>query len=205
MVFFSDIGWMPDAGDYQKGYFCMTLEELEQRQNELDARLTRAEDLEAIKKMTYEYFNCLTLGQTGNMSQFFCEDGEFELPRGTIKGKEKLEEYFADLSLWHTGAESQMLMHPIIEVNGDKATGKWMIYFVNTYYLTAQPLFVTASMYDNEYIKINGEWKFKRVHWIMRFGPPGKAPFPGCHGLKQFEESQLRTLETPLKQARENN
>ena len=38
----------------------MNMEELARRQAELDARLTQLEDIEAIQKMTYEYFDCVT-------------------------------------------------------------------------------------------------------------------------------------------------
>lgn len=178
----------------------MTLEELSRRQDELELRLRHVEDIEAIQKMTYEYFDCLTLGKTDRLIDFFAQDCAFHIPRGRIVGRENVEDYLSELCGWHTGAESNFLIHPIIEVNGDEARGHWLIYFINTYYLTAQPLFVTASMYDNLYIRETGSWKFKEIKWIMRFGPPAPPPFPGCHGRKMVKEDDLRDFNEPLKQ-----
>lgn len=176
------------------------MEDLLNRLAALEARIAHVEDLEAIQKMTYEYFNCVTLGKTENLIDFFAQDCSFEIPRGCITGRENVKSYLDELCGWHTGAESNFLIHPIIEVEGDKATGQWLIYFINTYYLTAQPMFVTASMYNNKYIKENGQWKFKKIHWIMRFGPPSPPPFPGCNGMKMVSEQDLRGFSDPLKQ-----
>lgn len=179
----------------------MTMEELAQRYEELDRRMTQMEDTQAIEKMTYEYFDCVTLGNTENLIDFFAEDCAFVIPRGRIEGREAVKSYLDEICGWHTGAENNFLIHPIIQVDGDHATGHWLIYFINSYYLTAQPLFITASMYDNKYVKVNGQWKFEEVHWIMRFGPPAPPPYPGCHGQKMVSSEDLRTFGDPLKQA----
>ena len=183
----------------------MTLDEIYQKQESLEARLTHLEDVEAIQKMTYEYFDCVTLGKTDRLIDFFADDCAFVIPRGRIEGREQVKSYLDELCGWHTGAESNFLIHPIIEAEWDHARGHWLIYFINTYYLTSQPLFVTASMYDNEYVKVNGQWKFKEVHWIMRFGPPAPPPFPGCHGRKMVGEADLRGFGDPLKQLSKPN
>lgn len=171
----------------------MTIEQLEQRVAEMEARITRAEDIEAIQKLTYAYFNGLTLGKTEHLIDFFADDCQIATPKGLIEGRESVNRYLNELCGWHTGAESNFLLHPIIDVHGSHATGNWFFYFINTYYLTSQPMFVTAFLYDNEYVKINGQWKLKKIQWTLRYGPPARPPFPGCHGRKTVREEDLRS------------
>ena len=172
----------------------MTLEELERKYSEFEARLTRVEAIEAIQKLTYQYFDDLCLGKTEHLIDYFCEDCSFVLPRETLQGKEAVKKYLVSLEGWHTGAETNFLVHPIIDVEGDRAKGNWFFYFVNTYYLTSQPMFVTAFTYDNEYALENGQWKLKQVQWNVRFGPPGRPPFPGLHGSRVVKEEELRGM-----------
>ena len=64
-----------------------------------------------------------------------------------------------------------MVMNPIIEVDGDTAKGKW--YFLGA--LTAaegnQALW-SSLRYDEEYVRVNGEWKFKSLKVNTFFSTP---------------------------------
>lgn len=63
----------------------MTLDEFYQKQAALEARLTHLEDMEAIQKMTYEYFDCVTLGKTDHLIDFLRMTVRLSFPGGGSK------------------------------------------------------------------------------------------------------------------------
>ena len=67
------------------------------------------------------------------------------------------------------------------------------IYF-HREYLTSQPMFVTAFLYDNEYVKVNGQLEAEKASMDTVVRPPARPPFPGCRGRKTVLEEELRDL-----------
>jgi ketosteroid isomerase-like protein len=96
-------------------------------------------------------------------------------PYGSWQGKDAIRECYSK-NIW-TEDECFATMHnttnPIIEVNGDKATGKW---FVLDHILgpAGQPPLVMMATYMDEFRRVNGEWKISRVrmdfHWSSEAG-----------------------------------
>jgi hypothetical protein len=65
-------------------------------------------------------------------------------------------------------------MNPSIEVQGDTATGRWYLLEPCTMVTAgsqSQAVWGTAR-YEEEYVKVNGEWKFKKVHLMPVFWSP---------------------------------
>ena len=54
------------------------------------------------------------------------------------------------------------VMNPIIEVNGNRATGIWYLLEPCTFAKGEQAAW-GAARYDEEYVKVGGQWKFKRL------------------------------------------
>jgi hypothetical protein len=65
-------------------------------------------------------------------------------------------------------------MNPIIEVQGDTATGQWYLLEPCTMVTAgSQPQAVWGTArYEEEYVKVKGEWKFKTVHLMPVFWSP---------------------------------
>lgn len=63
--------------------------------------------------------------------------------------------------------------NPIIEVNGDTATGKWFVLDNILGPANKHPLVMIAT-YTDEFRRVNGEWKISRVrmdfHWSSETG-----------------------------------
>ena len=154
----------------------MTLEELEKRVKVL-------EDIEEIKQLHVHYVNCLLQVQFEDITECFTEDGILDLHAGTVKGRKAMLALFKDtLSLHHIGQEGEFAVHPIISVDGDKATGSWLFY--NQY---AQPRKFKhkkgllerenapdwiQGFYEAEYARVNGKWKISRLKWRCRLISP---------------------------------
>jgi hypothetical protein len=131
----------------------MTLEEIENR-------LRIIEDSEAIKSLHREYIFLLINHRWEEMIEHFTEDGSIAIatnpPR---KGKKNIADlflnHFAKVIPWDEG---HLLAQPVIEINGDKAKGHWLMIV-----LKKDPMSWTQCRYDCEYAKQNSVWKFSSM------------------------------------------
>jgi len=63
------------------------------------------------------------------------------------------------------------VMNPIIKVDGDKATGEW--YFMGPFrFHDGHEARWIALQYFDDYVKINGEWKYKHLRIKLRLLAP---------------------------------
>jgi len=152
----------------------MTLEELEERVKAFESvekRLKVLEDIEEIKQLHINYILALSEQNFEAMIECFTEDAIFEMV-GTHKevGKDEIAKMLREMGerqrekkMWKGG---QILVHPVISVDGDTAKG------VLTYFrITIPHKFVSAlgqevtmlapdeAGYDMEYRRVDGKWK----------------------------------------------
>ena len=136
---------------------------------DLERRLTVLEDVEEIKKLKARY--CAVCDDDHNpneITKLFVEDGVWEGMDGIGAHRghaaiRKLFEGFRD----RISFSQHNVMNPIIEVNGDTAKGKW--YFLGPFtFRKGNRAYWLAARYDDDYVKINGEWKFQHLRAIGR-------------------------------------
>jgi hypothetical protein len=149
----------------------MTLEEIEKR-------LRVVEDVEEIKQLQYRYMNCVIFAKWDEIMDCFAEKSAIDFQGWEpTKGKTEIAKIFKEgLSKGHVGREGDFVVHPIISVDGDKAKGNWLMYMMWSYRLTGQSLFWAQGIYDAEYVRENGQWKFSFLRWRARLAPPGATP-----------------------------
>lgn len=142
---------------------------------ELEAKILRLDDLEQIRDLARRYAHYVWQGQVLKAVELFSSDGCVDLGAddgGLIQGKEQLKATYFD----KVGSD-QMMLHPfvhnhIVDLNGDQATG--------TAYLdlrcTKQGQSLMGSgYYLDDYIREQGQWKFKRRKLTMCYlVPPGQ-------------------------------
>jgi hypothetical protein len=163
----------------------MTLEELEKRLKETEKRLQEAEeririneDIEQIKQLHIRYVNALTFIKWDDVTDCFAEDSSIDVQfGGLIKGKTKIARFFKEmLSQIHIGKEGIFAVHPQITVDGDRAKGNWLMYMMYADHRTWQSRYWIQGIYDAEYVRVNGSWKFSYLQWRSRLEPPGPPP-----------------------------
>ncbi|MFC1900789.1 nuclear transport factor 2 family protein [Chloroflexota bacterium] len=147
---------------------------------ELEKRIQNLEDVEEIKQLHIKYILGLNEQDFESMIECFAEDiYEEGILRGQIHdGKAALGAMLRQMAadqkaerLWKGG---QLLLHPIIKVNGDTATGIW------TWFRLGMPHTFTSQMgrevelfepwqarYDMEYRRVNGKWKMSRIKFTL--------------------------------------
>ena len=143
----------------------MTLEELERRVRVL-------EDVEAIKKLKARYCACCDDGfDPDGIAELFTEDGVWESAGfGSYRGRAAIRSFFeAGPSVFPFTIHQ--VMNPIIEVEGDTAKGSWYLFQTCTFADGNQAVW-GAARYQEDYVRQNGEWKFKNLKVVSSFWTP---------------------------------
>lgn len=99
----------------------------------------------------------------------FTEDVEWDAgPFGTLKGRAALAESFAGKPFWFT---LHGYMNPVIEVEGDTATGRWLHWLLVSHEETARATHLMG--YSNErYRRVSGEWLVSHMRLEVLFDVP---------------------------------
>ena len=152
----------------------MTLEELEKR-------VAYLEDQLAIRDMHHEYLFRLNNYQWDDIIDSFTEDGSANIGHhGLREGKEEVAKLFRErISQMNVGREirdSHNAIDPVIEIDGDKAKGHWLMYIFISDPETGKTT-ITQGRHDCEYEKIDGKWYFKSVKYTRPW-PPTKDTMP---------------------------
>jgi len=148
----------------------MTLEEL-------GKKVQAIEDLEEIKKMHHDYVFLLCDKQYDQMLDFFTDDAAVQINAPYVcKGKKEIARHFREV-IAKRGAPKggQILVMPVITVDGDRAKGYWTMYrfFGNFDAPEIPPWKWLQGRYDCEYVKQNGKWKFSSMRFM-----PWPEPWP---------------------------
>jgi len=68
---------------------------------------------------------------------------------------------------------AHQVMNPIIDVQGDKATGIWKLFQPCTQVTAGGPRAVwLAAIYNDDYVKVGGKWMFKHLKVNSLFFTP---------------------------------
>lgn len=134
----------------------------------LEKRITRLEDIEAIKQLKARYCHiCDDDHNPETVKTVFAEDGIWESDDfGTARGHAEISELFANFRKMFNFSQHN-IMNPVIEVDGDRATGIWYIMGPWTYRENDDEKWL-ALRYDDDYVKIDGEWKYQHLRVALR-------------------------------------
>jgi hypothetical protein len=160
----------------------MTLEELE-------ARIRVLEDIEALRKLkaTYCYLCDAGLDDERNRDELishFSADAKVDFgfgPMSVFEGRQGLETFFGQVVPGAVSFCMHMVHNPIIEVNGDTATGRWY-YEAPTTDAASDRAQWMAGTYEEQYVREDGEWKFCSIQTRWKYISPydeGWARNPG--------------------------
>ncbi|MGR8918900.1 MAG: nuclear transport factor 2 family protein [Gammaproteobacteria bacterium] len=134
----------------------------------LEARITRLEDIEAIKQLKARY--CEICDDTHNperIASVFAEDAIWESPDfGKAQGHAEIQALFQNFRDMFTFSQHN-IMNPIITVDGDRATGIWYIMGPWTLAENDEETWM-ALRYDDDYVKVDGEWKYQHLRVKLR-------------------------------------
>ena len=142
-------------------------------QHELEARIRKIEDIEEIKNLQARYCYLIDTLQMDKVPDLFADNFTAEyVPLGTYTTKAKLLKF-----LKATDEGTSMMCHqamtPLIEVDGDKATGIWYLFgpFTNRTPEGEVANWIQGR-YDNDYVREDGKWKLSHLRFRFNIQSP---------------------------------
>jgi uncharacterized protein (TIGR02246 family) len=141
---------------------------------ELERRITRLEDIEAIKQLKARYCEiCDDDHNPERIADIFTEDGVWEGEGiGHAEGRAAIRELFLGFQR-QISFSQHMVMNPVIEVEGQRARGVWYFFGTFTFRERNQARWL-AARYHEDYRKVDGAWKIRH----LRVGGPWiNAPY----------------------------
>lgn len=122
-------------------------------------------EIEQIKKLKHRYFRHVDCKQWNALLDLFIDDAttSYDSGRHRYEGKEAIFAFFDE------GLSDQKILtqhhghHPEIELTSDtSATGIW--YMDDTVHILEHNMKVRGNgIYWDEYVKVNGQWKFRHT------------------------------------------
>jgi ketosteroid isomerase-like protein len=155
--------------------------DLEARVRELEGKVQELTDREAIRDLRYRYHEYINEGRFKDIADLFTEDGVLDFAHlGKASGRADIQKFFSGIGPAASAADKsrpriswvkQFIHNHVIQMHGDHGHG--------FSYLEAKPIyggeaFLVAARYDDDYAKVNGEWKFKKMSLVPYFMVPLK-------------------------------
>jgi hypothetical protein len=154
----------------------------------LEARLQKLEDVESVKKLQRAYCYYLEHWQEEEILSLFSHSPEVSVElneTGLYKGWDEVKKSFS-FPVHYTGYSGEKtappeflhLIMPIagivdIDQNGQTAKARWYSLFHGALYRGGKlRAMIGAGIWENEYIKEDGIWKFKKLFFNNIFSSP---------------------------------
>jgi hypothetical protein len=154
---------------------------LQQKIVELDAAADRIEDTSEIKRLQRAYGYYVDKAMWDEVADLFADDGTIEIGLdGVYVGKKRVKEYLYALGGGKTGLREgqlneHMQLQPVVHVadDGMSAKARWRAFIMAGEF--KKSALWGEGTYENEYVKQDGVWKIKKLHWYQTF----MAPYEG--------------------------
>lgn len=134
------------------------------------ARLAAIEDIKKLKAIYCSY--CDDQYDPDGLASLFVEDGVWDGGKefGRHEGRESIRAFFTGASGSIVFA-AHLVMNPIIDVDGDVATGKWRLIMPCTVMNDAGVAEARwlLSAYDESYVQVDGHWLFQSLSVDSQF------------------------------------
>ena len=151
---------------------------LQSRIASLEHRKTLVADVTAIERLQAAYGYYYDEGLWDDAASLFADDGTIELGLdGVYAGKARVREYLYALGGGRSGLRDGRLnehlqVMPVVTLAPDGLTAKarWRAIALEGNF--AGDAFWGEGPYENEYVKDNGVWKIKTLHWYQALYVP---------------------------------
>jgi hypothetical protein len=156
----------------------MNLNELEAKIKNLEEEIARLKDVEEIKKLQRIYGYYLDHHMGDEIVDLFSDDTESVETNGVYLGKEGARRLFKnryDLACPPGWLARHMIQQGVIDVDpdGKTAKGRWGVFYcLATPVDGEQKALWGHGLYENEYVKENGKWKFRKFQLFRNFVTP---------------------------------
>ena len=147
------------------------LTKLQAQVEELERRVGKAEDFIDLSNLEDAYGYYVDKCQWDQAADLFAGDGRLEIAgRGVYIGQDRVRAYLHHLPKFQYGQVfNHMQLQPVITIglDGKSAKARWRaVIQAGVLHKSAQ---WGEGTYENEYVKENGVWKFKSLHFFVTY------------------------------------
>ncbi len=138
--------------------------------NPLEAQIQRLTDIEDIKQLKARYAAaCDDNYNPDKLAPLFTEDAIWDGSiLGYAQGRQNIHEFFAASSELVPFAVHQ-ISNPLIEIDGDTATGQWYLWQPMVFQGAALWL---SAVYNDQYVREHGQWLYRHLKLNIRMLTP---------------------------------
>ena len=128
---------------------------------ELGKRIQALKDVEEIKNLHRDYILAHNKEDWDAMVECFTDTAKLQVVNDIAKNKKEIANFLFNIVAKNPHAEgAHILIQPVITVNGDTASGHWIMeHFLNVPY-GSKNVGWGQGRYYCEYVRDNGKWKF---------------------------------------------
>lgn len=160
--------------------------DLEARLAALEGRVRELQDRNEIQELRFSYHLAVNEKKPEMIPDLFAENGEIDFAHlGKAIGKANVAAFYKQALSELVPFVKQFIHNHIITVNGDSGSG--------VSYLEAKPIFngesfLVAARFDDDYIRENGRWKFRKMTLLPYFMVPLKEGWAGPNKIQMVRK-----------------
>lgn len=140
---------------------------------DLEKAVRNLQAIEDIRKVQAKYSYFIDSSELDAVMDLFADDAIANFTGSDLIGKAQIRTFFRDVVLTHSAMMRHLNTNPIIEVGGDTAAGQWYCFGPFTMKTKdGEAASWVQGKYTNEYVNVNGQWKFKKVMFKTTFSAP---------------------------------
>lgn len=135
----------------------------------LEQRLQRTEDIETIRQLKAAYCDACDDDHNGDkVAELFTADGLWQQAGGTaFSGRAEIAAHLFSIRQAKTmRRSSHMVSNPIIEIDGDEATGQWRFLMLCTAY-DGNSFHRIIGRYQDTYRREQGHWRIRSLTAVV--------------------------------------
>lgn len=150
---------------------------------DLEARLQRQEDIEQIRRLKVQYFDACDGGFGGARSHVpeeiastFAKDGVWDGgPYGLLRGRAAVADFYRKVPQM---LAFTVLSEPVIDVEGNKATGRWNVLVYSAF--EAGGSLLTGGVHHDQYVRAEEGWKIAHTRFVSAIASRSAVPWNGA-------------------------
>ncbi len=151
---------------------------LQRQLGQLENEADRIKDVRALKRLQRAYGYYVDQAMWNQAADLFDPQGTIEIGLdGVYVGQQRVRQYLLASGGGREGLRrgqlnEHLMLQPVVSVAGDGRTAKarWRALIMAGQ--LGQNAFWGEGVYENEYVKLNGIWRIRKLHWYQTFMVP---------------------------------
>jgi len=160
--------------------------DLEARVQALEVKVQELRDRNELQELRFRYHIAVNEKKPEMIPDLFAENGEIDFAHlGKASGKAQVSAFYTQALSDLVPFVKQFIHNHVITLKGDTGTG--------LSYLEAKPIFngesfLVAARFDDEYVRENGQWKFRKMTLVPYFMVPLKEGWAGPNKIQMVRK-----------------